>query len=63
MPKRKNRQLRLREQIKADANPENLVAAIKRRDRSYLRGALQWYERQTGRRELIEFLRECYSDG
>lgn len=61
MPKRKNHQSRLREQIKADANPEKLVAAIKRKDKSYIRGALQWYEKRTGAKELTEFLRDCYS--
>lgn len=49
---------KLREQIKADANPEKLVAAIKRKDKSYIKGALQWYERSS-KKELTQFLRSA----
>jgi len=54
---------KLKQQIKADANPDKLVAAIKRGDKSYIRGALQWYERKAGAKELTAFLRDCYSGG
>lgn len=48
---------KIKQQIKQDANPEKLVAAIQRRDVSYIRGAYQWYSRQDGKKELAAFLR------
>jgi hypothetical protein len=51
---------KLKQEIKADANPEKLAAAIKRRDKSYIRGALQWYERKQPKSCLTMFLKQLY---
>jgi hypothetical protein len=51
---------KLKQAIKADANPEKLVAAIQRRDKSYIRGALQWYERKQPKGCLTTFLKQVY---
>jgi len=53
---------KLKQEIKADANPEKLVAAIQRGDKSYIRGALQWYEKNRPKGLVTELLRTRYYD-
>ncbi len=56
-----NSREKLKKLISADANPTALVDAVKRKDASYIRGALQWYERQGGKTLLVDFLKKAYA--
>ena len=59
--KRAELRKKLQRLIGADANPDELIDAIKRKDASYLRGAIQWYERKNGSEILVKFLRKALS--
>lgn len=59
--KREELRARVQKLIGADANPDELIDAIKRKDASYLRGAIQWYERKKGSETLVGFLKKALS--
>lgn len=42
-------------------NTELLIDALRRQDRSYIRGSLQWLERHPPNKFIVEFLKKAYA--